>query len=102
MKSIKSLEVVRSRYQYGNTLAVMANDKDGSPYGVCTVYLEGESEKLGSDEAFVDTNNWPDLDQQLESAGLAKPIERFAQSGFCIYPAMKFDLTKIRDLRAGK
>lgn len=102
MKSIKSLEVVRSRYQYGNTLAVMANDKDGSPYGVCTVYLEGESEKLGSDEAFVDTNNWPDLDQQLETAGLAKPIERFAQSGFCIYPAMKFDLTKIRDLSAKK
>lgn len=91
---------VRSKYDYSKTLAVMANNDDGSPYGVATVYLEGQSENLPRDCAFVDTNNWPDVIEVLEAAGLAEELEDEAGvSGFCIYPAMKFNLDKIRELK---
>ena len=99
MKNIKKLEFVRSKYDYSKTLAVMANDKDGSPYGIATVYLEGQSEKLPEDEAFVDTNDWPDVDVILENYGLAELVpEKSGQSGFSVYPVMKFKLDKIRAL----
>lgn len=91
---------VRSKYDYSKTLAVMANNDDGSPYGVATVYLEGQSENLPRDCAFVDTNNWPDVIEVLEAAGLAEELEDEAGvSGFCVYPAMKFNLDKISELK---
>jgi hypothetical protein len=91
---------VRSKYDYSKTLAVMANNDDGSPYGVATVYLEGQSENLPRDCAFVDTNNWPDVVELLEKEGLAEELEDEAGvSGFCVYPAMKFNLDKIRELK---
>jgi hypothetical protein len=77
----------------------MANGEDGSPYGVATVYLEGQSEKLPEDCAFVDTNNWPYVDKLLIDEGLAEKIETVGQSGFCVYPAMKFNLDKIKELK---
>ena len=91
---------VRSKYDYSKTLAVMANNDDGSPYGVATVYLEGQSENLPRDCAFVDTNNWPDVVELLEKEGLAEEMEDEAGvSGFCVYPAMKFNLDKIKELK---
>lgn len=89
---------VRSKYDYSQTLAVFANGEDGSPYGIATVYLERQSEKLPEDCAFVDTNNWPYVDKLLIDEGIAEKIETVGQSGFCTYPAMKFDLKKIRSL----
>jgi hypothetical protein len=94
------MEWVRSKYDYGQTLAVMANDDDGSPYGVATVYLEGQSESLPRDCAFVDTNNWPDVVELLESEGIAEELDEVCGfSGFCTYSAMKFNLEKIRELK---
>ena len=94
------MEWVRSKYDYGKTLAVMSNEDDGSPYGVATVYLEGQSEKLPRDCAFVDTNNWPDVVELLESEGIAEELDEVCGfSGFCTYPAMKFNLEKIRELK---
>lgn len=90
---------VRSKYDYSKTLAVMANNDDGSPYGVATVYLEGQSENLPRDCAFVDTNNWPDVVELLEKEGLAEEIEEAGVSGFCVYPAMKFNLDRIKELK---
>ena len=91
---------VRSKYDYSKTLAVMANNDDGSPYGVATVYLEGQSENLPRDCAFVDTNNWPDVVELLEKEGLAEELEDEAGvSGFCVYPAMKFNLDRIKELK---
>ena len=95
----RKLKFVRSKYGYSNTLAVMAKNEDESPYGVATVYLEGQSETLAADEAFVDTNNWPQVDEQLTKLGLAEVVPgKVGQSGFCVYPAMKFDLDKIRQI----
>lgn len=92
----RKLKFVRSKYGYSKTLAVMAKNEDDSPYGVATVYLEGQSETLAADEAFVDTNNWPSVDEQLVKLGLAEVVpDKVGQSGFCLYPAMKFKLDKI-------
>ena len=91
---------VRSKYDYSKTLAVFANSDDGSPYGVATVYLQGQSENLPRDCAYVDTNNWPDVIEVLEEAELAEELEDEAGvSGFCVYPAMKFNLDKIKELK---
>ena len=89
---------VRSKYEYSQTLAVMALDEDGSLYGVATVYLEGQSEKLPECCAFVDTNNWPDVDKLLIDEDIAVLEETVGQSGFCTYPAMRFDLDKIKEV----
>lgn len=91
---------VRSKYDYSKTLAVMANNDDGSPYGVATVYLQGQSENLPEDCAYVDTNNWPDVIEVLKEAGLAEELEDEAGvSGFCVYPAMKFHLDRIPEAK---
>lgn len=89
---------MRSTYQYSKTLAVFSNDEDGSPYGTATVYLQGQSDRLPRDCAFVDTNNWPDVDKLLIDEGLAEKIETVGQSGFCTYPAMRFNLDKIKEV----
>lgn len=100
MANMRKLEFVRSKYDYSKTLAVMANNEDGSPYGVATIYLEGQSEELEPDEAFVNTNDWPNIDEVLIKRKLAERIDKAGESGFCVYPAMKFKLDKIRDLNA--
>ena len=93
------MEWVRSKYDYSKTLAVMAYNDDGSPYGVATVYLERQSEKLPEDCAFVDDNNWPDVVKLLKEDGLAEELDEVCGfSGFCNYPSMKFNLKKIRSL----
>ena len=94
------MEIVRSRYDFGKTLAVMMNTKSGEPHSVITTYIQGESETLPSDEAFVDVNGMDDLEKQIEEAGLAVRVDKFTTSGFKIYQAMKFKLDKIRDLEA--
>jgi hypothetical protein len=90
----------RSTYSNSGTLAVFANDDDGSPYGIATVYLERQSETLPKDCAFVDTNNWPDIVETLEKADLAEElIDAYGASGFCVYPAMRFKIEKISEAR---
>jgi hypothetical protein len=93
------MEFFRTKYNYSKTLAVIAKDDDGSPYGTATVYLEGQSEGLPKDEAFVDTNNWPSVIDDLEKAGLATETEKSGASGYCVYPVMKFNLDKIKELK---
>ena len=88
----------RSKYSYSQTLAVFAEGEDGSTYGVATVYIEGQSDSLPSDCAFVDTNNWPYVDKLLVDEGVAVKTDCCGSSGFCTYPAMKFDLDKIKEV----
>lgn len=91
---------MRSTYQYSKTLAVFANDDAGCPYGTATVYLQGQSDRLPKDCAFVDTNNWPDVIEKLEDAGIAEVLDEVCGvSGFCTYQAMKFDLSKIPEVK---
>ena len=63
------------------------------PYGVVTVNLP-ESEHLNIDEQFVDINNLPGVDRWLIDNNIAKPTGMMARSGYCVYPAYKFNAPK--------
>lgn len=87
------LALQRRKYVHGGGLAVETLEKDHGcwvPYGSLTVCLEGQ--KLADDEAFLDVNNFPDVERFVEMYGLAKPTGRLRASGFCVYPLYKFNL----------
>lgn len=52
-------------------------------------------------EAYVDTNNCPWVVNFLETKGLAKSTGRMRRSGYCTYPAMKFDREKMEEFEGG-
>lgn len=49
----------------------------------------------------VDTNNCPWVVNFLETKGLAKSTGRMRRSGYCTYPAMKFDREKMEEFEGG-
>lgn len=52
---------------------------------------------LAEDEAYVDTNNCPWAVALLEENGFAERTGRTRRSGYCKYPAMKFDRSKMAE-----
>lgn len=52
---------------------------------------------LAEDEAYVDTNNCPWAVALLEENGFAERTGRTRRSGYCEYPAMKFDRSKMAE-----
>lgn len=46
--------------------------------------------------AFVDTNNLPEALGFIREYGLGKETGKFAQSGWCIYPLVEFDMDAVR------
>lgn len=79
-----------TKRKYGNgRLALTATDNsDGMPYATITTNLVHINIK--PEEAFIDTNNLPNIEKELRSAGIIgeKP-ERYGSSGFCMYPLYK-------------
>ena len=90
-----------SSYEYGNfALCATCWDEEykfWEPYGTFTVNL---GETLPDDCAYVDTNNHPGVEDWLKDNGLAEPLAKKRQSGFCMYPLYKFDIAKIRSIIA--
>lgn len=87
-----TLALERKKYAAGGLAVVALEEEYGCwlPYGNLTVCLEGQ--KLADDEAFLDVNNFPDVERFVEMYGLAKPTGRLRASGFCVYPLYKFNL----------
>jgi len=50
---------------------------------------------LDKNEAFVDTNDNPGLDDWLWRRGIARPTIVRGFSNYCSYPMMRFDISKI-------
>lgn len=94
----KMLDVFPEKTKYLNgrlALRLLTNGDYGlEPYGTITVNLP-ECTPLDSDCAFVDTNNFPDIDVWLLLHGIAEPTGRAAQSGYCCYPEFKFNRSKL-------
>lgn len=66
------------------TLTVCLADADDEPYPI-----------MGEDTAFVDTNNNPDAEEFIKKYSLGTPLGICVSSGFCRYPAYKFNLKKL-------
>lgn len=97
------LHVRRSEYQFGSCkqLALLAFEDrscSGIPYGVFTVNLDDpRCEPIDTRYAmqFVDTNNWPGIEEALSDVEWAEHTDNKAQSGYCTYPIWIFDLDQI-------
>ena len=101
MKTYKfnNLEVYfeKTTYSSNNSLALVIYDVNDPTvmYAVLTVNLEFYSDSLSADEAYIDTNNleytMPNIIDWLEKNNIAKPTGQFGESGYCTYPAVKFN-----------
>ena len=68
------------------------NQNDGCVARVTTCLVD---HSLREDEAYVDANNCPWAVAFLEKNGFAKRTGKKRRSGYCEYPLMKFDTTKM-------
>lgn len=83
------------KYQADDSVAIQAWNRQDGPIATLTVCLCDKS--LGEGEAYVDTNNCPWAVDFIEKEGLGKRTGRVGQSGFCVYPVVKFDMEKVRE-----
>jgi len=90
------LTLVRSHYNYGRGLAVIANTPEGECFAVLTVNISDRV--LSSMSAFVDTNNCPWAEKFLIENNIAVPTGITETSGFCTYPLYLFDLSKLEEI----
>ena len=83
------------RYQMDGSIAVEIVSKREGPVARLTVCLCDPS--LEEDESYIDTNNCPWAVALLEENGFAERTGRTRRSGYCEYPAMKFDRSKMAE-----
>ena len=88
-------ELVVNEYAYDNSLYI-GLVKDNEPYTDLTVCLGENSYIYGLNQAYVDTNNFPEAEEFIKKHKLGKHTGLFGFSGFCKYPLYEFDLEKIR------
>ena len=82
-----------SRYRADNSLYIGAwNEADG-PITDITVCLNDKN--LKENEAYVDTNNFPEAISFIEKYKLGKPTGLLGFSGYCCYPLVEFDMDEI-------
>lgn len=93
----EELHFLLDSYQDNQSLAVCLLDRDEEMYVVATVNIAGYSDSLAPNEAYLDTNNFPEGPELLEKFGFAHNTGEVAQSGFCTYPLYKFDFQLMDD-----
>lgn len=96
-----NVEVKRSKYRKNDSLAVvLVPEECPEEYSVITKNID-ETEIFCcpfNEKAFVDINNYPDIEKFLIENELAIPLVILGQSGHCIYPLYAFDLEKIPEM----
>lgn len=99
----KQVEVKRTTYDNNKTLAVvLVEEGTNEIYEVVTVNIDATEYICGTNNmAFVDTNNFPEVEKFLKENELAIPVDDFGQSGYCLYPLYAFYLEKIPVLPEG-
>ena len=83
-----------SKYMADESIAVMAENQQDGPIATITVCLCDKS--LGENEAYIDTNNCPWAMDFIKEYKLGTPTGRTRRSGFCEYPAVKFDALQLK------
>lgn len=82
-----------SKYVADNSLAIQAWNMEEGPIAKLTVCLDDKS--LGENEAYLDVNNFPEVVGFVEKYGLATLTGKFRGSGYCMYPAAKFNMAEV-------
>lgn len=88
------VELRVSRYMADDSIAIMAENQQDGPIATITVCLCDRW--LGENEGYVDTNNCPWALDFIKKYKLGAPTGRTRQSGFCTYPAVKFDMEQLK------
>lgn len=80
--------IVKRKYGNGRIALTATDLLDGLPYATVTTNLVHVP--IEKDEAFIDTNNLPNIESELQRAGIIgdKPV-KYGSSGFCQYPCYK-------------
>ena len=89
----------RQAYLNNKRLAVEVVTYEGGAevsYAIVTKNFSEESVS-GPDYAFFDLNNYDYIYVWMMEEGICIPTGRFVDSGFCIYPEVKFDLDMLQD-----
>lgn len=79
----RPVEVKATTYRNNGTLALMLTHKNGDS-DVVTVNLN--SPMQSDSMAFLDTNNYPDIEKWIQKHNLGLPMYVNERSGFCTYP----------------
>lgn len=88
------VEFRKNENTHGSVAVEIYNRWDGPIARVTTCLCD---RSLAEDEAYVDTNNCPWAVELLEENGFAERTGRTRRSGYCEYPAMKFDRSKMAE-----
>lgn len=84
-------------YTHGDNLALTLYTKEGEPYAVITVNLDGV---LLPNMAYIDTNNCRWAEDFIKKYELGKPTGKYGESGFCRYPLYIMDFDKINEFNS--
>lgn len=87
----EELQIYKTTYVNNNNLAIVAICDDGDTMDTITVNLF----ELPENMAYVDTENWSDIDKVLVESGIAKMIGLPAESGWCECTLFEFDIDNI-------
>lgn len=90
-----NVAIEKGEYPNGNLALVIGDIDLQEEIANLTVNLDGI---LMPNQAYVDTNNFPEGEQFIKENGLGEPTGIMGQSGFCEYPLYNFDLGKIAEL----
>ena len=99
------IRFVTGKYQYGfcgpALRAVCKNEEFGfwEPFATVTVNLDRTYYHSNDPNAvYIDTNNNPGMDKFLADNGLAEFTGMYGFSGYCVYPQMRLDMDKIKEI----
>lgn len=84
-------------YQTGSLAILLQTKVNGNPEDFGTITVNFADELLMPDQAYLDINNMPGIEQFIKKNHLGSPTGRKRTSGFCTYPLYDFDLVRCFD-----
>ena len=92
------VKVVKTKYSYGDNLALILFEKNGEEFDTITVNIEGADFEEAKDKlAYLDTNNCSFAEEFITSNKLGESLYCYGFSGFCRYPLYAIYVDKIAD-----
>ena len=86
---------MKGRYMNNDTLAIQLVCEDGCPFTMLTVNISGIAE---DNYAYVDTNNFSEVEKFIKENKLGSFTGVYGYSGYCRYPLYRFYKTKLKEM----